>query len=168
MSPQRSGTPSTGKDSEPQLQNSPGSTRLLQKQQPPEQHSHLANRYPTLSGSVDRGRWRYPVPMTDLEPPPEKGDEATTLLPAQLIGDGATATTTQPLRVALARLGKEPRAPVSQIGDKTQPTHPQLPCHRQSVAPPYCECVLDSAIQAWSRILDQCTEEIKSLVHHLK
>jgi len=77
-----------------------------------------------------------------------------TLLPAQPIRDGATATTTQPLRVALARLGNEPGAPGSQIEEKTQPTHPQLPRHRQSVATPYQECVLDSAIQAWSRILD--------------
>jgi len=93
---------------------------------------------------------------------------STSLLPAQLIKDGATAATTQPLRGALARLGKEPRTPGSQIGEKTRPTHPQLPRHRQSVAPPYRECVLDSAIQAWSRILDRCTEEIESLVHHLK
>ena len=102
MSPQRSGTPSTGKNSKPQLQNSPGSTGLLQKQQPPDQHSHLDNRYPSPSGNVGRSRWRYPIPMTDLEPPQKKEDEATTLLPAQLIRDGATVATTQPLRVALA------------------------------------------------------------------
>jgi len=65
MSPQKSGTPSTGKNSEPQLQNSPGSTGLLQKQQPPD---HLDNRYPALSGDVGQDRWRYPIPMTDLEP----------------------------------------------------------------------------------------------------
>jgi len=106
--------------------------------------------------------------MTDLELPQEKKDEATSLLPAQLIGDGATAATTQLLQVALAGLGKEPGAPGSQIEEKTQPTHPQLPRHRQSVALPYRECVLDSAIQAWSRILDRCTEEIESLMHHLK
>jgi len=51
--------------------------------------------------------------MTNLEPPQEKEDEAMTLLPAQLIKDGATAATTQPLRVALARLGKEPGTPGS-------------------------------------------------------
>jgi len=168
VSPQRSGTPSRDKNSEPQLQNSPGNTGLLQKQQPPDQRSHLDNRYPALSGNVGQGRWRYPIPMTDLEPPQEKDDEATSLIPAQLSGDGATAATTQPLRVALERLGKEPGAPVSQIGEKTQPPHPQLPRHRQCVAPPYRECVLDSAIQAWSHILDRCTEEIESLVHHLK
>jgi len=36
----------------------------------------------------------------------------------------------------------------AQIREKTQPTHLQLPRHWQSVAPPYRECVLDSAIQA--------------------
>jgi len=168
MSPQKSGTHSMGKNSEPQLQNSPGSTGLLQEQQPPDQHSHLDNRYPALSGNVGLDRWRYPIPMIDLEPPQEMEDEATSLLPVQLIRDSTTASTTQPLRVALARLGKEPRAPGSQIGEKTQPTGPQLPRHRQSVPPPYRECVLDSAIQAWSCVLDQCTEEIESLVHHLQ
>jgi len=68
--------------------------------------------------------------MTDLEPPQEKEDEAMTLLPAQLIRDGATVATTQPLRVALAILGNEPGVPGSQIEEKTQPTHSQLPCHR--------------------------------------
>jgi len=106
--------------------------------------------------------------MTDLEPPQEKEDEDMSLLPTQLIRDGATTATTQLLWVALARLGNEPGAPSSQIGENTQPTHLQLPRHWQSVAPPYRECVLDSAIQAWSRILDRCTEEIESLVHHLK
>jgi len=166
--PQRSSTPNTGKSSEPQLQNSPGSTGLLQRRQPPDQHSHLDNRYPALSGNVGQSRWQYTIPMTDLDPPPEKEDEALTLLPVQLIGDRATTATTQPLRVVLARLGKEPGAPGSQIEEKIQPTHSQLPCHRQSMAPPYRECVLDSAIQAWSDILDRCTEEIESLVHHLQ
>jgi len=89
---------------------------------------------------------QYPIPMTDLDSPQEKEDEATALLPAQLIRDGATATSTQPVRVALARLGNEPRTPGSQIEEKTQPTHPQLPRHRQSMAPPYQACVLNSAI----------------------
>jgi len=168
MSPRGSGTPSTGKNSAPQMQNSPGSTELLRKQQHPDQHSHLANSHPALSGSVGRSRWRYPIPRTDLDPPQEKEDEATTLLPAQLVRDGATTTTTQPLRVALAILGNEPWAPGSKIEEKTQRTHPQLPCHGQSVAPPHRGCVLDSAIQAWSRILDRCTEKIENLVHHLQ
>jgi len=85
MSSQWSDTPSTGKNSEPQLQNSSGCTGLLQKQQSPDQHSHLNNRYPALSGNVGQGSWRYPIPITDLEPPQEKEDEATSLLPAQLI-----------------------------------------------------------------------------------
>jgi len=90
-----------------------------------------------------------------LEPPPqEKEDEARTLLPAQLITDSATLATTRPLRVALARLGNEPGVPGSQIEEKTQPTHSQLPRHRQSMAPPYRERILDSAIQAWSDIID--------------
>jgi len=106
--------------------------------------------------------------MTDLEPPQKKEDEATTLLPAQLIRDGATAATSQPLRAALAGLDNEPGVPGSQIQEKTQPTHSQLPRHRQSMAPPYRERILDSAIQAWSDILDRCTEDIDSLVHHLQ
>jgi len=166
MSPQRSGTPSTDKNSKPQLQNSPGSTGLLQKQQPPDQHSHLDNTYPSPSSNVGRSRWRYPIPMIDLEPPQEKDDEATTLLPAQLLRDGATAATTQPLRAALARLGNEPGIPGSQIEEKTQPTYSQLP--RKSMAPPYRERILDRAIQAWSDILDRCTEEMESLMHHLE
>jgi len=45
--------------------------------------------------------------MTNLDPTQEREDEATALLPSQLIRDGTTATTTkptttQPLRVALA------------------------------------------------------------------
>jgi len=108
------------------------------------------------------------IPIPDLDLHQEREDEATPLLPAQLIRDDATTTTTQPLQVALARLGNEPEAPSSQIEEKTQLTHPQLPRHRQSMAPPYRECVLDSAIQVWSRILDRCTEEIESLVHHFQ
>ena len=99
--------------------------------------------------------------MTDLEPPQKKEDEATTLLPAQLIRDGTIAATTQPLRAALARLGDEPGVPGSQIEERTEPTHSQLP-------PPYQERILDNAIQAWSDILDRCTEKIESLVHHLQ
>jgi len=111
--------------------------------------------------------------MTDLDPTQKREDEATALLPAQLIRDGTTAittkpTTTQPLRVVLARLVNKPGPPGSQIEKKTQPTHPQLPRHRQSMVPPYRECVLDSAIQAWSRIFDRCTEAIESQVHHLQ
>jgi len=106
--------------------------------------------------------------MTDLELPQEKEDEATTPLHAQLIRYGATVATTQPLRVALARLGIEPGVPGSQIEVKTQPTHSPLLCHRQSMAPPYQERILDSAIQAWSDIRDRCTEEIESLMHHLQ
>jgi len=173
MSPQRSGTPSTGKNSEPQRQNSPDSTGRLQKQQPPHRHSHLANSHPALSGHVGRGRRRYPIPMNCLDPTQETEDEATTLLPAQLIRAGATATTTeltttQPLRVALAWLGNDPGPPGSQKEEKIRPAHPQLPRHWQSRAPPYRESVLDTVIQAWSRILDRCTAEIESLVHQLK
>jgi len=104
--------------------------------------------------------------MTDLEPPQEKEDEATTLLPAQLIRDGTTAATTQLLRAALARLDNEPGVPGSQVEGRTQPTHSQL--HQKSMAPPYQERILDNAIQAWSDILDRCAEEIESLVHHLE
>jgi len=154
MTPQRCGTPSIGKNSEPQLQNSPGSTGLLQRRQPPDQLSHLDNRYPALSSNVGQGRQQYPIPMTDLDPPPEKEDEAMTLLPVQLNRDRVTAATTQPLRVVLARLGKEPGAPGSQIDEKIQLTHSQLPHHQQSMAPPYQERILDSAMQAWSDILD--------------
>jgi len=82
MSPQRIGTPSMGKNFKPQLQNSPGSTGLIQRQQPPDQHSQLNNRYPALSGNVGRGRCGYPIPMTGLEPPQEKEDKATSLIPA--------------------------------------------------------------------------------------
>jgi len=58
--------------------------------------------------------------------PSEKEDEATTLLPAQLIRDGTTVATTPPLRVALARLGKEPGVPGSQIEEKTHSTHKSI------------------------------------------
>jgi len=82
--------------------------------------------------------------MIDLEPPQEREDEATTLLPAQLFGDGTTAATTQPLRAALARLDNEPGAPGSQIEERTQPIHSQLP--QKSMARPYQERIPDNAI----------------------
>jgi len=75
--------------------------------------------------------------MDHLDPSQEAEYETMTLLLAQLIRAGTTATVTkstiiQSLWIALARLDNEPGPPSSPKEEKTQLTHPQFPCHQQN------------------------------------
>jgi len=116
------------------------------------------------------------VSRTDSPPPPAPipapSSQQDATFPSVVRPTSISSPVSKPVELQLAAgeeqgiLHGDHPAGTDKRGDSADP--PTIARHRQSVVPPYCECVLDSAIQAWSGTPDRCTEGIESLVHHLK